>query len=466
MNKKIIIIGAGIAGLSAGCYGQMNGYDTEIIEMQGNPGGLCTAWKRNGYTFDGCIHYLVGTNPQSMLYPFWKELGAFDGKEIIQHDLYMQIEGERGKALTLYSDIDRLEGHMLELSPNDADLVREFTDAIRKLSQGDDGYLRIRRIGMAKFAQEFTDPFLQEALSAIKNSDFFLSTMASFARKDAGWPVGGSLEFARGIEQKYLSLGGHIKYDSRITSIAVENDRAVGVTLADGSTLNADYIISTTDGFATIFRLLQGKYIDDSIKTLYSRAKTSPTSVQVSLGVDYDLSDQPHNILVKTAKPILIGGEEKKYIHFNNYSFDPTMCPPGKSVVTTLISSSYEYWDGQHKNTEKYEAKKKEIADAVITVFEKRYPMARGKIETIDVVTPVTYTHYTDAWKGSYMGWLSTPQYPVRDVPSTLPGLEGFSMAGQWTYPRGGLPTAMMTGRGSIMKLCAEDGRTFVAPKE
>src|SRR5512133_2548571 len=135
MKKKIIIIGAGIAGLSAGCYGQMNGYDTEIIEMQGNPGGLCTAWKRNGYTFDGCIHYLVGTNPDSMLYPFWKELGAFDGKEIIQHELYMQIEGERGKALTLYSDIDRLEGHMLELSPDDADLIREFTDASRKLSQ-------------------------------------------------------------------------------------------------------------------------------------------------------------------------------------------------------------------------------------------------------------------------------------------------------------------------------------------
>ncbi len=60
-QKSIIIIGAGIAGLSAGCYGQMNGYQTPIFELHDLPGGLCTAWKRKGYTFDGCIHYLIGS---------------------------------------------------------------------------------------------------------------------------------------------------------------------------------------------------------------------------------------------------------------------------------------------------------------------------------------------------------------------------------------------------------------------
>ena len=42
-DKSIIIIGAGIAGLSAGCYGQMNGYRTQIFEMHNLPGGLCTS---------------------------------------------------------------------------------------------------------------------------------------------------------------------------------------------------------------------------------------------------------------------------------------------------------------------------------------------------------------------------------------------------------------------------------------
>ena len=56
MADSIIIIGAGIAGLAAGCYAQMNGYKTKIFELHELPGGLCTAWERKGYVFDGCIH--------------------------------------------------------------------------------------------------------------------------------------------------------------------------------------------------------------------------------------------------------------------------------------------------------------------------------------------------------------------------------------------------------------------------
>ncbi len=63
-DNSVIIIGAGFAGLSAGIYAQMNGYRTQIFEMHDLPGGLCTAWKRKGYTIDGCIHWLVGSSPQ------------------------------------------------------------------------------------------------------------------------------------------------------------------------------------------------------------------------------------------------------------------------------------------------------------------------------------------------------------------------------------------------------------------
>ena len=58
-ERSVIIIGAGIAGLSAGCYLQMNGYRTQIFELHDKPGGLCASWKRMGYTIDGCIHWLL-----------------------------------------------------------------------------------------------------------------------------------------------------------------------------------------------------------------------------------------------------------------------------------------------------------------------------------------------------------------------------------------------------------------------
>ena len=81
MCKSVIIIGAGIAGLSAGCYLQMNGYRTQIFELHDKPGGLCASWKRNGYTIDGCIHWLLGARPGIDFYRFWEELGRGTGPD-------------------------------------------------------------------------------------------------------------------------------------------------------------------------------------------------------------------------------------------------------------------------------------------------------------------------------------------------------------------------------------------------
>jgi phytoene dehydrogenase-like protein len=65
-DRSILIVGAGIGGLSTGCYTRMNGYRTTIFEMHDVPGGVCTSWKRHGHTFDGCIHNLAGTTPASV----------------------------------------------------------------------------------------------------------------------------------------------------------------------------------------------------------------------------------------------------------------------------------------------------------------------------------------------------------------------------------------------------------------
>ena len=80
-GKSILIIGAGIAGLSAGCYGQMNGYSTRIFELNTLPGGLCTSWTRRGFTFDGCIHWLIGTKEKTDFPPDLGGIGRFEWKE-------------------------------------------------------------------------------------------------------------------------------------------------------------------------------------------------------------------------------------------------------------------------------------------------------------------------------------------------------------------------------------------------
>ncbi|HEX2947046.1 MAG TPA: FAD-dependent oxidoreductase [Clostridia bacterium] len=466
MKKKIIIIGAGIAGLSAGCYGQMNGYETRIFEMHDIPGGLCTSWDRKGYRMDGCIHFLMGINPESMFHSTWNEVGAFREKELVYHDYIMQIENNEGKKLTMYSDADKLESHLLELSVRDSEVIGELTGAIRRFkdirsASGDESLTKYYNVTMGEFVQRFKDPFLREAFLAFSSKDYsvfsLIFQLAIYNNRDACWPVGGSLEFARGIERRYLELGGKIFYKSKVEEVLVSSDRAVGIRLADGPVHTADFVVSSADGYSSIFKMVKGRYIDGEIKALYESKKVSGTSIQVSLGVDCDLSRYPYCSNYILDSPVQIGGVENTRILIKHYCFDKTLCLPGKSVVTSLISTDYRYWEELHNNYDNYAREKKKVSDWFISLFESKFPEARGKIEVADVATPMTYFRYTQVWQGAYQGWKS----PAQKIPNVLPGLSGFYLAGQWTQATGGLPTAVISGKGSIMRICRDDGKKF-----
>lgn len=494
MTKSIIIIGAGIAGLSAGCYGQMNGYKTQIFELHDKPGGLCTSWKRRGYTFDGCIHWLVGSRAGSNFNRIWQELGAAQGRQMVDHDEFMRYRGPEGKDFVLYTNVDRLERHMKELAPDDAKTITEFCNGIRRLSvlgrfgqaPGLRGRIqalcqmipfgltiaRYRKTSVQDLARRFRDPFLRQALSALWSLPDFpliglMITLGWMHNKDAGYPIRGSLEFARAIERRYLDLGGTIHYKSRVAKILVEDNKAVGVRLADGSEHRADIVISAADGHATIFDMLEGKYINDTIKGYYEGLPIFQPIIQVSLGVARDLSDEPHAVTYALEQPMPIAGEERRTLGVRHYCYDPTLAPPGKSVVVVAFTSNYAYWKALAQDRERYEAEKKDIALKVIAQLEQRYPGITGQVEVVDVATPLTYERYTGNWQGSMEGWLITTKTMTmamgKGMAKTLPGLENFYMVGQWVEPGGGLPSAAQSGRRIIERICRQDRKQFGA---
>jgi phytoene dehydrogenase-like protein len=494
-DQSIIIIGAGIAGLSAGCYGQMNGYLTKIFELHTKPGGLCTSWKRKEYTFDGCLHWLVGSGSGSNVHRLWEELGAVQGRHMVDHEEFLRIEGTGGKAFIVYTDIDRLERHMKELAPSDTQLIEELCNAMRDVAGIDmpldtpdepppdlemDPQLlafietmgKYSTISIQDTAARFKDPFLRWAFPlAFDLPDFptsaALMTLAWMHKHDAGYPIGGSLAFSQGIERRYLELGGQIHYKSRVQKILVENERAVGVRLADGTEHRADVVISAGDGHATIFDMLDGKYVSDEVRGYYKELPIFQPIIQVSLGVARDLSNEPHMTICTLDQPVTIAGEVRNRLGVKHYCYDPTLAPPGKSVLTVMFGSDYEYWKRLREDRERYKAEKKQISDVVIAQLEKRFPGIGEQIEVVDVATPMTYERFTGNWKGSMEGWVITTETVSMimgpGMSKTLPGLESFYMAGQWVQPGGGVPTAAMSGRKVIQMICEADGKPFVA---
>ena len=132
----MIIIGAGMGGLSAGCYGQMNGYNTQIFEMHTLPGGQCASWKRKGYTFDACIHHLFGCSPSSKIYRLWHKLGAMP-REMVRPADCTSVLSPDGKLFMDYYDLDRLEDHLHRLSPVDSKAIEEYIHAIKSFAKSD-----------------------------------------------------------------------------------------------------------------------------------------------------------------------------------------------------------------------------------------------------------------------------------------------------------------------------------------
>jgi len=295
-------------------------------------------------------------------------------------------------------------------------------------------------------------------------------TFAWLHNKAAGYPVGGSLEFSRAIEKRFVALGGEMNYRAHVQKILTENGRAVGIRLDDGTEHRADYVISAADGHATIFNMLEGNYIDKTIKGYYDILIPFPPLIHVALGVNRTFDDIPHSsggMAIQLQKPIMIGGVEQKYLGVHIYNFDPTLAPTGKTLLTVMFQTDYDYWKTLRRNEEQYKAEKEKIADVVVALLDERFTGLAHQVEMRDVASPTTFERYTGNWKGSFEGWQVTPKTWSfgKLMRKTLPGLENFYMAGQWVEPGGGIPAVAMSGRNVVQIICKKEKKKFATTK-
>lgn len=441
---------------------------------------------------------LEGRDPVNRIFA---ELGAVQGQRFFDHDVIHRIEESNGRALSFFSDLDQLERHMKDLSPADSAVVEELCNIGRRFTPFVDmvdpssllegiktgfsmiPFLRLLqqygRITAEAFAARFSDPFLRHALTAFADVNggrsvpvaglMFMPAAAHV--RDAGYPIGGSLEFAQAIERRYLDLGGEMHYRSRVEKILVETDpggrgdRNVGIRLIAGSEHHADVVISAADGHATIFDMLEGRYATDKVRGYYEKLPIYKSWIQVSLGVARDLSDEAPRISYWLDEPIAIAGQKIDCVNFRHFCMDPSMAPPGKSVVVVSFESDHAYWKPLYQDRERYQAEKNSIAAKVIDALEHRLPGISGQVEVVDVSTPMTVERYAGNWQGSQEGWLITTDTIMimgRGMDRTLPGLRNFYMAGQWVEPGGGVFASALSGRRVVRMLCKKDRKRFV----
>lgn len=501
-GKSIAIIGGGIAGLCAGCYAQMNGYRSRIYEMGERPGGLMTAWERKGYTIDYCIHWLVGSSAKASMNRLWREVGLLRDRRIVQLDVWGEYEARDGRRVVLWRDLDRLEAELVGHAPEDAELIHRMIDDARRLARHDlpsdlpprelmkplDGlrtlpkmlpwFMPLRRwtkVSVAEATEGLQNTLVRDAIRAFMPGEMamfaLLATWAWLHAGVAGYPIGGSLPLARNLEARYLELGGEIRYKARVARILTERtggpNRATGIELADGTQEQAEVVISAADGHATIYEMLAGRYIDESLREVYEREALPlfPPILFVGLGVDRTFPDEPQRISglhVELDEPIVAGEVQARRFESRIFNFDETLAPAGETVITTLLEADGDYWCRlREQDREAYKAEKQRVAGRVIAALDDHYPGLKDQVEMVDVATPATTVRYTGNWRASFEGWMAPPGHLLRGLPRRLPGLDDFYMIGQWVQPGGGLPTGVMTAREVMQLVCARDRVQF-----
>ena len=495
MEKKIIIVGGGVAGLSAGCYALMNGYGAEIFEAHDTPGGQCTAWTRKGYRFDYCIHWLPGTS-HGVFHDIWKETGSLnDDVRTISHEIYCRVSMPGGEEFLVYSDIDRWAAYMMELAPEDRIPIDRMRWDIRRLMGAKPFadapgtrrlgvYLRaIHQMGpvmrqMTKYYRMsydqyikdlgFSSPRLKWALHHCLYAGMDVSALAfmmmfvNFKERNASYPQGGSLPFSKRMAERFKELGGVLHLGQGVKSIMVEKGQAVGVRLADENEHRADVIISTADLRRTLYELLGSQYVPAKVERAFAEWPLCTSLVQVSFGVRRNFDEWMTPLTQVVAPGEQIGSTVlKQGYSILNYAFDRTMAPAGKTAMILRYESPYELWEGMPETI--YKKEKKQIRQDAIRLLEREYPGIGGDIDVCDVATPLTDIRNTGVYRGAYEGFLPTSRNIRTSLPMTLPGLKGFYLAGQWLFPGGGLPPAAQSGKWAIQKQCRSDRREFRA---
>lgn len=490
-TKHVIIIGAGIAGLTAGIYARQSGFAATILESHTIPGGASTSWRRKGYLFEGGMHWLTGSSPKKALNAIWREVGALnEDTQIFNHDPFCICEFE-GKTISLYRDLEKLQRHLIALSPEDKREIIKVCKDIKRFAEVEIPISNLKDVKMHKkplstglstlislpafmrmpayakltvgeFAQRFKSPairrFVTELTGEEMNAVGFVFTMATLASGDGGYPEGGSLAMAKRMATKFETLGGEIRYSTHAERVVVAEGQAVGVRI-DGNLEKADAVIVTQDTIEAADALFDPPFSEPWVKEL--REECLPLlNTFVSLGVHADLSDIPEMIAFSCADPINCAGQNYANIRVNNYAAYAGYAPDGCTALTVFLAGdSYDWWKQQQQEGT-YAEEKQKLAEAVIAQISEKFPQIKDKVEVWDVATPLTYERYIHSYKGSWMSNLAKGG-TAKGYPLKSQSIDNLYFAGQRLRAPGGLPVAVESGRSAVQYLCRDTDAVF-----
>lgn len=298
MNNKrprIVIVGAGMAGLTAAAYLSRANYDVLLIEKNKEIGGLVNSFQRDGFIFDTGARSIENSG---IIRPMLNDLGI--ELELLQSPVSVGIENDVINVISedslndyknllekLYpeyiEDIHKIIS-FIQKTMKDMAVLYGIDNPMFRVFKKDKAYLfkellpylgkflltlrRINRLNepVEDYLKKFTS---NQSLNDIITQHFFKNTPTFFALGyfyvylDYLYPRGGTGELPKSVEQKIIEWGGRIQTETKITEVIPSEFK---IKDSKGQTYSYNYLIWSAD-LKTLYQILRTENLNDK----YSR---------------------------------------------------------------------------------------------------------------------------------------------------------------------------------------------------
>lgn len=494
----VVIIGAGISGLTAASLLAKNGIKVCVLEKHNIIGGYLQGFERKEFVFDTAIHWLNQCGEQGTVTKIFRYLGDDFPKPQLMEKIQRHVGNHHDYTLT--NQPDRLKEQLIKDFPEERKGIEKFFREAKKIAKTSLKFsklfrspetmnvweiigLRLRQMfigfpllkhiwyhgeeGMKKgLGKYFKDPDLQKLWCAERDLLSCLFPIAWAYNSDyQNPPVGGSQAFVKWLNEKFESYqSGQVQLSAKVIRINIENDRFQSVTFTNKGKeyeVFGDYLIAACDVEKLYEHLIPKKHAPVSLLQNLKNAELYSSSVTLSIALDCkaealgfgkdlilicndDLSrdDQSSGDPHKTAISVLAPSTR-----------DHTLCPPENGTLTVYVPAwmDYEnYWrtgglqeNGEYKRTPEYKALKEEFAEIILSRVEQKLNCSlREHILFCEISTPITYYRYTHNRNGSMMGARPGKHNMQSKVAHYQTEIDNIVLGGQWAELGGGVPIA------------------------